>query len=426
MNAQSNASEEAIRTQNTETQNQSSIGYIQVFLGILNDGKWWLAPMASLISILLLSKYLWVIGHPELILSSIGSPSNLLVWLIFTVLGFLLLLVTFSVPSLSFMLCMGLVEPGRDLEPVLAKHLSWVIAVGFGIMALNLLASTFDLELAPWLTFALVTVISMLAAKVLLSKHKELADAAFEVPQGQKKTMHHKAHRYLRMTLLGFLLAFTAMSGVLPAQIALLAWRGAENGWEARAAIGGCLLVMMIYLVPVILFYSFKGSLIQRAGKASLAMLGAIFLNAMLMPAIFDIWVYSAANLLKLRDNRPLGYVLDVKDYPKALFESAPWERQSFEGTEGLYSVSAFRQFRFGDVLLLCPGRYAGLSLKLLDAFSDRCIAVSDAKVKAAAKRTPVATRPLPEPSCLLAARVPTRIPLPIGDSVHCIYRTIF
>ncbi|MOA54211.1 hypothetical protein D3C78_1777880 [compost metagenome] len=77
--------------------------------------------------------------------------------------------------------------------------------------------------------------------------------------------------------------------------------------------------------------------------------------------------------------------MLNEKDYPKEVFSSAPWQLDSYEGRNGLYSVRAFRQFRFGDTLLICPASYRNIALKEIDSYAHRCIALSEAKVHVAA-----------------------------------------
>ncbi|MGY2172874.1 hypothetical protein [Pseudomonas gingeri] len=420
----SNVLKEVTPAREPESQIQTLLSQVQAFMKVLNDGKWWLPPIASLISILLLSKYLWVIGHPELILSSIGSPSNLLVWLVFTALGFLFLLLSFSIPALSFTICMTVASPKREDEPALAKNLGNIVIAGFAMMALYLLSAALDHPISTWLIFAITFITS--TAAVIALQNKNLPPKTKFPPSQQRKLKSKKIKALFKSAVLGFLLAFTALSGTFPSRIAILAWRGADDDLEAVLAIAACLIAMTGYLFPIIFFYQAEGSLIQRAGKASLAMLLAIFVNAMLMPTIFDIWVYSAANLLKLRDDRPLGYILDKKDYPKALFGSPSWGLQSIDDSEDFFSVNAFRQFRLGDVLLLCPAPYSKVSLKLVGTFSERCIAVSESKIKVAAKRIQTPTQNFQTSLCLLATRTQTKTPLPIKNSTQCIYKSTF
>ncbi|EKT4482501.1 hypothetical protein QEM02_002608 [Pseudomonas putida] len=58
---------------------------------------------------------------------------------------------------------------------------------------------------------------------------------------------------------------------------------------------------------------------------------------------------------------------------------------ESYEGPNGLYSVRAFRQFRFGNTLLICPASSRNIAWKEIDSYAHRCIALSEAKVHVAA-----------------------------------------
>jgi hypothetical protein len=359
--------------------------YRQALSGLLADVKWWLPLLATLISISLLTKYLWLIHHPELILSSLGNPSNLLAWLFFTLIVLASLLVIVSVPSLAFMLCITQFSPGRELEKRLAGRFILIVGGGYGLLSLNLLVSTFDIPFSPGYFFIFVAIFAALAAWRVLCSEPSLNEKILELSSGARKPWRRNSYRIARLSWLGLLLAFTSMSGVFPAQLGIMAWRGGENGWEARGAIGVCLLIMCLYLAPVMFFYLSEGNVLQRTGRAALALLVCVFANALLLPAILDVWVYSAGNLIKIRDNTELNYVLDEKDYPPEVFNKDLWQLKAYERPNGLYSVKAFRQFRFGDILLICPGRYRNIGMKEIGSYAHECITLSEAKVKVAA-----------------------------------------
>lgn len=397
---------------------------LQAFLKILNDGKWWLAQLASLISILLVSKYLWVVGHPELILSVISTPSSLLVWFIYAVLTLLALMLVFVVPSAIYVACMGLVKAGREHEPQLARHFFGIIGVGCGLMSLNLLASLYGWAAPPALLLGGMALVCAVLMRLLLGRHLALAQAAWMLA-GPYKPWRQTVYRWLRLLWLGVLLAVAALGGVMPTQVAIMTWRGPEYGVQSLLAIPVFFVVMMLYLVPALTFYVARGSQMKRVSRAVLGMLGAIFFNAMLLPTLSDLWVYSAANLVKMRDSRSQAYVLEEKDYPKALFEQALWARKPVVDAPGLFSVDAFRQFRFGDVLLLCPGRYAMVSLKNLDSYTASCIAISEAKVKVIVPRAVAPVPQYPVPACL-AAPAATPVPLTMQTGGRCLSSGVF
>lgn len=410
----------------TPTEISRPTSYRQALSGLLADIKWWLPLAATLISTSLLTKYLWVIHHPELILSSLGNPSNLVAWLFFTLLVLASLLVIVSVPSLAFMMCITQCSPGRELEKTLAFRFSLIVGGGYGLLSLNLLGSTFGIAVAPGYFFVFVAFAAAWAAWHVLCSEASLKEKVLELSPGPRKPWHRKGYRTVRLGWLGLLLAFTSMSGVFPAQLGIMAWRGGEDGWEALGAIGVCLLIMCLYLAPVLSFYLSEGNVLQRTGRAALALLICIFANAVLLPAILDLWVYSAGNLIKIRDNTERSYVLDEKDYPKEVFDKNLWQLEVYGGPNGLYSVRAFRQFRFGDILLICPGRHRNVGLKKLGSYAHLCITLSDAKVKVAA---PVASKNiavLPKLDCILAVQTPTPAPLLIKNTGTCLYRSLY
>jgi len=400
--------------------------YRQALSGLLTDIKWWLPLVATLISISLLTKYLWLIHHPELILSSLGNPSNLVAWLFFTLLVLASLLVIVSVPSLAFMMCITQCSPGRELEKTLAFRFSLIVGGGYGLLSLNLLGSTFGITVAPGYFFVFVAFAAAWVAWHVLRSEASLKEKVLELSPGPRKPWRRKGYRIVRLGWLGLLLAFTSMSGVFPAQLGIMAWRGGENGWEALGAIGVCLLIMCLYLAPVMSFYLSEGNVLQRTGRAGLALLVCVFANAVLLPAILDLWVYSAGNLIKIRDNTELSYVLDEKDYPQGIFNNNLWQLEAYEGPNGLYSVRAFRQFRFGDILLICPGRHRNIGLKNIGSYAHLCITLSDAKVKVAAPVVSKDIALLPKLDCILVARTPTSPPLLIKKSGTCLYRSLY
>lgn len=352
---------------------------------LLADIKWWLPVVSTLISISLLTKYLWVIHHPELILSSLGNPSNLVAWLFFSLLVLASLLLIVSVPSLVFTLSMSICTTDRVLEKKLALRFGLIVGGGYLLLSLNLLGAFFDYTISPGYFFPIVVIAAVCALIFLLRRDESLHSKILEQPLGTRKPSHRKIYYTVLIGWLGMLLAFTSVSGIMPAQLAIMTWRGAESGKEALGALALCLVIMFLYLAPVLVFYLANGDTVQRIIKAAQMLLGCIFVNAMLLPALLDLWVYSAANLIKIRDNTELSYVLDEKDYPKEVFSSPLWQLESYSGTNGLYSVKAFRQFRFGDTLLICPASYRNIALKEINSYVHRCIALSDGKVHVAA-----------------------------------------
>jgi len=404
----------------------STTSYRQALTGLIADIKWWLPLAGTLISVSLLAKYLWIVRHPELILSSLGNPSNLVAWLFFTSLVLASLLVIVSVPSFVFMMCISLCSPGRELEKTLAIRFSLIVGLGYGILSLNLLGSAFGLSIAPGYFFVIVAIAATAVAWYVLSREASLKEKVLELSPGPRKPWRRNGYRIVRLVWLGLLLAFTSLSGVFPAQLGIMAWRGGEEGWEVFGAIGICLLIMCLYLAPVMTFYIAEGNVLQRTGRAAVALLICVFANAFLLPAILDLWVYAASNLIKIRDNTELSYVLDEKDYPQEIFNKNVWQLEPYKGSHGFYSVRAFRQFRFGDTLLICPGRHRNVELKKIGSYAHQCVTLSDAKVKVAAPVVNKEALALPKPDCVLKVQTPTAAPRLITNTGTCLYRGLY
>ena len=235
----------------TPTETLGLTNYRQAMSGLLADIKWWLPLAATLISISLLTKYLWLIQHPELILSSLGNPSNLVAWLFFALLVLAALLLIVSVPSLAFMMCITQCSPGRELEKTLALRFFIIVGVGYVLLSLNLLGSTFDITVAPVYFFIFIAFAAAGGAWHVLSSETSLKAKVLELSPTPRKSWYRRGYRAVRLGWLGVLLAFTSMSGVFPAQLGIMAWRGGENGWEASVAIALCLVIMFLYLAPV-------------------------------------------------------------------------------------------------------------------------------------------------------------------------------
>ncbi|WP_314970112.1 hypothetical protein, partial [uncultured Actinomyces sp.] len=145
---------------------------------LLADIKWWLPVVSTLISISLLTKYLWVIHHPELILSSLGNPSNLVAWLFFSLLVLASLLLIVSVPSLVFTLSMSICTVDRELEKKLALRFGLIVVGGYLLLSLNLLGALFDYIIAPGYFFPIVVIVAACALIFLLRRDESAASGS--------------------------------------------------------------------------------------------------------------------------------------------------------------------------------------------------------------------------------------------------------
>jgi len=241
----------------TPTEILRPTSYRQALSGLLADIKWWLPLAATMISISLLTKYLWLIHHPELILSSLGNPSNLVAWLLFTLLVLASLLIIVSVPSLAFMMCITQCAPGRELEKTLSFRFSLIVGGGYALLSLNLLGSTFGMTFAPGYLFVFVAAIAAWAAWHVLCSETSLHEKVLELSPGPRKPWHRKGYRTVRLGWLGLLLAYFNEWSVSGSTWAYgLAWRRERLGgaWSYR-----CLLVDHVHIPSPCYVFLFVG-----------------------------------------------------------------------------------------------------------------------------------------------------------------------
>ncbi len=406
-------------------QSTEDSSFQQRLLKLVSEGKWWVVPVATVMSIILLSKYLWTIGHPQLLVASLGDVPNLLVWLLFASFGLMVILLLTAVPSFSLLLCMSLVTAKRDDEVVLAKRLMPVVLIGFVLLGGFMLASTYDLSAPPWLVFTGACLLSTALATWALAGNDDVRSRFISLGPGPIKPWRRKVYATMKVLVAGIFLGFTAMTGVFPTEVSLGAWRGSETENEALKFIGICMVFMFFSMLPVTAFYTMPGTLIKRLATAGQVLAGVFLLSIFMLPALLDIWVFAGGNMMKLRDNRALPYIIDKGDYPTATFDPALWKVSKIDGDDKFYTIKAFQQYRFGDVLLLCPGRYAGVQLKRIADYADKCWPTSVAKVKPASPRRDVVANtslPAQENSCTSVPK-PTRPPQKIENSRTCLFQ---
>ena len=103
---------------------------------LIEKAKWLLTLAAAFVSLSFISKYLWIIGHPELMLDSISNPTNIFIWLAYVLITLMIMLLSFVMPSLCFTLGMQLFSNKEADEKDLAKTLAKCSALCFSIFLL--------------------------------------------------------------------------------------------------------------------------------------------------------------------------------------------------------------------------------------------------------------------------------------------------
>lgn len=348
---------------------------------LIEKAKWLLTLAAAFVSLSFISKYLWIIGHPELMLDSISNPTNIFIWLAYVLITLMIMLLSFVMPSLCFTLGMQLFSNKEADEKDLAKTLAKCSALCFSIFLLSIILLFIDLHPPVYVT----CLVSIFSAFIYLfyelpKRNIDLTNYLLKELADTKKI--NRISAIYNFSAFAFLANLTAMCCLFfPMQLVLKAWRGAEHGVIAAISIIATLAAMYIYLLPAIFYYSlFEGGRIEKMKKSAVVMITALILNFAFMPSLLDIWAYAAANLIKIRDNRVFLYAIDSKDYPTTMFPENDWNTKV--KTEGFYTVLGFRQFKFGNILLLCPSKYSDIELKEIYKYSKKCVSVASEKAK--------------------------------------------
>jgi len=367
---------ENARLEKSGLQNKFSLSR---YFEAIDKNKWLLPPAAIFLSAIFISKYLWSIGHPELFLDSLSNPTNILIWLTYISFTFLILALSFVIPSISFALNMQ-VFPQMELDkPALAKTIAITSAFCFGTFLASLILLVAGLKVNILTTISISFTISFsYLLRALPKRNPDLTLILIAGFSSEKKLA--RLATIINLLIFILLINFTAMCSLfLPAEIILKAWHGAEEGFIAGAFITATLAALYCYLFPAIIYYTLpQGSSTERLKYSALVMAVLITLNSLLMPGILDIWALGTANLLKVRDNRIFQYSLKTLDYPPSMFPKDEWGTKIIGNS---YSITGFRQFKFGNILLLCPYKYSNTQLKEISNYAKKCITVSSDKI---------------------------------------------
>lgn len=390
----------------------------------LKDAKWWIPTLSVITSTILLSRYLWAIGHPELLLGSLDNPTNLLTWLLFSTLGFTCLLLVLSMPSIVLSLAIHMSGTQANDKGKLAIYWVFLVLICFAVMAICILYVPAQFYSAWWVILAqcILGCIGVFA----LSSRPTASGSEFTSSTTRYNSSENAGRLQHRLILgvAGALVGFSGACGIFPAQIVLAAWHGEENGNFAKFILFGYFLFLLIAaLVPLIVYLNQQASLAIKIRNTIGAILGSAFVVFMTLPAVADLGVFAGANLLKLRDGQARYYLLASADYPRSLFSSAVWKLETLSDDKALYVIDAFKQFSFGSVALLCPGRFSSTPLRKVSSFSQQCVSVSNSKIRFATQARPNSGRSakIENTTCLISAPVQAIIPQPIIKARSCV-----
>lgn len=308
-----------------------------------------LTGLGALLGFYTLSTYATAIGRPDLIAAALEAKSALLPWLA-TVIG---LLAAYMLILLATTVLFGLtVSMFNDAAP-LQSTLTAIILVPVVVGILGLLWLIFQEPSLSngskggwtgiWLAFTVCWTLLMSPFRRAVCT---CADNA-----GPPRTASWPLRCWF-MLMVVLLLISTVISAIFPALLIIKAYTGEDTPEAVGRLMTLSMFAACIALLPVIIFYFSKADLFNRVVLTLLAIvvIGLAIIN--MSPGSPGAIVYSAAQLMKVRDPVSANFML-TKTYAAEDFDSKVWG--SVEKRRGQPVVSAFPLFSFGDVLLLCP-----------------------------------------------------------------------
>jgi len=400
---------------------------ITVTLGLLATG----------LGFITLYLYTRTIGRIDLFMPSIDVKSALLVWVVLVLLLMLSYLFILGATTWMFGCSVSLFSNLKDNQPKIVFYLAFPTVVGFSAFILT----TFFLPaLNAWATFAALFVIVFVACflmyaftpfKKVIRKsilvqarldRARLKRLAHHQQIKQKKQKPQKVARapkarlpkrltdswrafknrmtptWLWMTgecqrlwswvwaRKGFWLVFllslsifvTVIFAAFPILLTIRSYMERETPDTVPYVAGLSWLTLIFTLLPVIIFYCFKGDIYRRTFNGLMAMILAFCAFTMLSPGSLSHITYIAAESLSVRQKTAERYALpedmELQDLSATLWKTRQVAAKKIE-------VEAFQLYSFGDVLLLCPKDMLSLELKELKNYSKFCVSTLNSKV---------------------------------------------
>lgn len=203
------------------------------------------------------------------------------------------------------------------------------------------------------------------------------------------------------VTLLSFSIFLTVIFAAFPILLTIRSYMERETPDTVPYVAGLSWLTLIFTLLPVVIFYCFKGDIYRRTFNGLIAMILAFCAFTLLSPGSLSQITYIAAGGLSVRQQTAERYTLpeDIKlqDLSATLWKTRQVAAQKIE-------VEAFQLYSFGDVLLLCPKDMLSLELKELKNYSKFCVSTLNSKVVRKPRLPVFARKPQNEWSC----RVPS------------------
>ncbi|OPG70630.1 hypothetical protein B1219_20205 [Pseudomonas ogarae] len=423
---------------------------ITVTLGLLATG----------LGFITLYLYTRTIGRIDLFMPSIDVKSALLVWVVLVLLLMLSYLFILGATTWMFGCSVSLFSNMKDHQPKIVFYLVFPTVVGFSAF----ICTTFFLPtlLNPWETLAALFLIVFVACFLMYAftpfkriiRKSTLVQARLERARlkrlaahqqiKRKKLQQHKAAPHQKtwsqewlaywqtfknkttpawlwvkenwqrllswilarkefwlVTLLSISIFITVIFAAFPILLTIRSYMERETPDTIPYVAGLSWLTLIFTLLPVVIFYCFKGDIYRRTFNGLIAMILAFCAFTLLSPGSLSQITYIAAGGLSVRQQTAERYTLpeDIKlqDLSATLWKTRQVAAQKIE-------VEAFQLYSFGDVLLLCPKDMLSLELKELKNYSKFCVSTLNSKVVRKPRLPVFARKPQDEWAC----RVPS------------------
>ncbi len=335
--------------------------------------------IGSLIAILALYTYLSAIDRVDLFLPSISIGPALFIWLFFVVMVFLAFVLCIATPSIIFAALISIFGLSDEHLREFAPTLAGITVGGFALLSLSVLFV--PSHYINW-SIGILYVIGFASVGYVVARSKTQRDK-YLTKIGEKNGWYiFKSVMFIGAVAMVLLLVI--LTGIFPA--IFTTWSHPElksqsdSYWLGLISFGA----MVLSCIPVLAFCLSRGALITRISRTLTTIFFVLILFCFMSPAIFSLVAYSAASAIKLRDSQVSEFIVSKK-YPTVTFDATTWQIKEIQDENKTITIKAFKLFKFGDALLLCPAKYVNTLREDVPSISKYCFATSSAEMTLAA-----------------------------------------
>lgn len=335
---------------------------------------WFLSLLGLIVGGASLFCYTHAIGRTDLFQAAAGDQAKLLVWLFFVGLMSIAFILIMATSAVLFSLAVSMLNRHPRLQRRAVNTLFFIASTGYALFGgVILWASEWGVEVIS----LLVCLVTALATVFFYLFNPNLRIPVDFCAQRPKKG--HTASPWALLFFLFLALLGTVVSGVFPAQMVLMAYRGEDTPDGVGRLMLSAVFSMIIALAPVWAFYKTRGALVRRWRLCLAGFVGALLFYIVLSPATLGIVTYAAANVMGVRDSHVRDYMLTDKDVISEL-DTEVWSIQPRQ--QDAARIKAFKLFGFGSMVLLCPAELVKTALKDWPEHSGRCLLTSTPKAR--------------------------------------------